>query len=397
MRELSLTFSDSVFQENFVKKDRDSGSAHVSRREAIGLLGAGAGIGLLSGCGGDAGLLAAPSQQAGASIAGKVTFPTGAIVRTVLKDISPETLATGTTLFHEHLSMGPHPYEPPPTAPVEADWRENVDWVAEEVKAAAKDGVSCIVSGGTRDLGQKAADVRRIGELVAPAGVHIVLSDALWTRSAYPQDIATKPEEQIADEFVRDAIEQRWGAIGELGSSSTPMHPDERKVFRAMAKVHLRTGLPIYTHNPHVSCPACALEQLDLLESQGVDLRTACIGHLSDIMDDPRAEIHKAVAKRGAFVGFDTLGWATGYLARPEEHLRMILSFLDAGYEDYALFSADGATRDETKRNGGPGAYSKVIKVFLPQLRAAGVNEATIHKILVDNPRRFLAFNPKKV
>ena len=75
----------------------------------------------------------------------------------------------------------------------------------------------------------------------------------------------------------------------------------------------------------------------------------------------------------------------------------MILSFLEAGYEDYALFSSDGAMPDETQRNGGPGAYSKVIKVFLPQLRAAGVNEATIHKILVDNPRRFLAFVPTKV
>ena len=381
-----------------MKNDKDSGSARVSRREAIGLLGASAGIGLLSSCGGDAGLLEAPSQQAGATIAGKVTFPKGAIVRTVLQDVSPETLGTGTTLFHEHLSMGPHPYEPPPEGPVRVDWRENVDWVAEEVKAAAEDGVSCIVSGGTRDLGQKAADVRRIGELVAPAGVHIVLADALWTRSAYPRDIAMRHEDTIADAFVRDAIEQRWGAIGELGSSSAPMHPNERKVFRAMAKVHLRTGLPIFTHNPHDSCPACALEQLDLLESQGVNPRTVCIGHLSDIMDDPRAEIHKAVAKRGAFVGFDTLGWAAGsWLARPEEHLRMILSFLEAGYEDYALFSSDGAMPDETQRNGGPGAYSKVIKVFLPQLRAAGVNEATIHKILVDNPRRFLAFVPTKV
>jgi phosphotriesterase-related protein len=386
-----------VFQENVMTKAKGSRSARVSRREAIGMLGASAGIGLLSSCTGDVGLLEAPSQQAAASIAGKLTFPKGAIIRTVLKDVSPEALGTGTTLFHEHLSMGPKPYAPPPEGPVKVDWRENVEWVAEEVKAAAKDGVSCIVSGGTRDIGQKAADVRRIGELVAPAGVHIVLADALWTRPTYPQDIATKPLEQITDEFVHDAIEQRWGAIGELGSSSAPMHPDERKVFRVMAKVHLRTGLPIFTHNPHDSCPSCALEQLDLLESQGVNPRTVCIGHLSDIVDDPRAEIHKAVAKRGAFVGFDTLGWAAGsWLARPEEHVRMILSFLEAGYEDYALFSSDGAMPDETLRNGGPGAYSKVIKVFLPQLRAAGVSEATIHKILVDNPRRFLAFIPKK-
>jgi predicted metal-dependent phosphotriesterase family hydrolase len=32
---------------------------------------------------------------------------------------------------------------------------------------------------------------------------------------------------------------------------------------------------------------------------------------------------------------------------------------------------------------------------FVPKLRFAGVKETTIRKILVDNPRRFLAFVPK--
>jgi len=32
---------------------------------------------------------------------------------------------------------------------------------------------------------------------------------------------------------------------------------------------------------------------------------------------------------------------------------------------------------------------------FVPKLRHAGVNDTTLRKILVDNPRRFLAFEPK--
>lgn len=32
---------------------------------------------------------------------------------------------------------------------------------------------------------------------------------------------------------------------------------------------------------------------------------------------------------------------------------------------------------------------------FVPRLRQAGVNDATLHKILVENPRRLLAFVPK--
>src|SRR5262245_59358563 len=34
-------------------------------------------------------------------------FPKGAIIRTILKDYSPEELAGGATLFHEHMQLAP--------------------------------------------------------------------------------------------------------------------------------------------------------------------------------------------------------------------------------------------------------------------------------------------------
>jgi phosphotriesterase-related protein len=362
----------------------------LSRREAIQLLGMGAGLGLVTALREEGGLAAVLGQAAAA----KVASPQGAIIRTILKDVPQEALGTGATLFHDHISMSsPRPYAKPSTTPPPPQWMENVDAVVEELKAAAKDGISCVVTGGTRDLGQKPENVRRIAEQVAPVGMHIVLSDALWTQPAYPPDIPGKTEDQIAEEFLRNARAQRWGALGEVGSSPT-MHPDERKVFRAVAKVHLRTGLPIFTHTPHEGCKSCGKEQLDIFESLGVNPRIVCIGHLSDIRDDPKAETQIAIAKRGAFVGFDTVGHTAGALARGEEHARMVLSVLEAGFEDHVLLSADGTSEAERKRNGGAG-YAKVLTVFVPRLRAAGVKEATIHKILVENPRRFLAFVPK--
>jgi hypothetical protein len=36
----------------------------------------------------------------------RVAFPKGAIIRTILKDINPESLAGGATLTHEHISIG---------------------------------------------------------------------------------------------------------------------------------------------------------------------------------------------------------------------------------------------------------------------------------------------------
>ena len=66
----------------------------------------------------------------------------------------------------------------------------------------------------------------------------------------YPADLATKSEDQIADELVQEARDGRFGAFGEIGQNPNgPLSLDERKAFRAIGKAHVRTGLPIFTHN----------------------------------------------------------------------------------------------------------------------------------------------------
>ena len=64
---------------------------------------------------------------------------------------------------------------------------------------------------------------------------------------------------------------QRWGAFGEIGTSIEGIHPDERKMLRAISKAHLRRALPIFTHTDHRGCAHCALDQLDAFESAGVN------------------------------------------------------------------------------------------------------------------------------
>src|SRR5262249_40961394 len=123
------------------------------------------------------------------------------------------------------------------------------------------------------------------------------------------------------------------------------MQPDECKVLRTVSKAHQQIGLPIFTHTPHQGCRKCALEQLEIYESQGVDPRKLCIGHLSDITpeQDPQYDTHKAIAKRGAFLGLDTVGQKLnepGASNVPErQKVKMIRSLLDAGCEDQILLS----------------------------------------------------------
>jgi phosphotriesterase-related protein len=175
------------------------------------------------------------------------------------------------------------------------------------------------------------------------------------------------------------------------------MQPDERKVLRAISKAHLRTGLPIFTHVPHEGCPTCALEQLDIFESQGVNPRNVCIGHLATIQtgQDPQMKTHQTIAKRGAFVDFGPVGHQMARSHIPEaEKAKRFMMLVDAGIEDQLLLTSDMGNAAHYKANWGNG-YSSVMVQFVPKLRLAGVKDPTIRKVLADNPRRFLAFVPK--
>jgi phosphotriesterase-related protein len=215
-------------------------------------------------------------------------------------------------------------------------------------------------------------------------------------------------ESQMVEHLVADATAQRWGAFGEIGTSAK-MHPDERKFLQALSQAHRRTGIPIFTHVDHNGCPSCAVEQLDVFEAQGVKPASVCIGHLSDITfdQDATSDAHKTIARRGAFLGFDTVGRALGGAAPntpgklgsdfrdvpDRDKVKRVLTMLEAGFEDQVLLSCDFASSFDLKSNWGTG-FSAALVQFVPKLRHAGVDEATLQKILVDNPRRFLAFVP---
>ncbi|HEY2905998.1 MAG TPA: hypothetical protein VGJ29_08855, partial [Vicinamibacterales bacterium] len=210
-------------------------------------------------------------------------------------------------------------------------------------------------------------------------------------KSGYPADVFQKTEDQIAEDFYALAKAERWGAIGEIGTGTdVPMDRDERKVLRAVAKLHARTGLSIITHTSD-GCAQCALDQVDVFESAGVDLNHVVIGHLNDIKDQPTL-VPIAIAKRGAYLGFDHSGKPDD--PRMDEYIRTIMAVLEAGHEDRVCLSADFVNAKYLRKNGGPG-IDMIMTTAVPRLRRAGVTDAIMHKILVENPRRALAFVPK--
>ena len=379
----------------------------LTRREALGVLGAGAGMAFAAGCGGNGAPPAGPGGGGMEEAAGAmpdIAFPSGAIIRTILGDVGPEALAGGATLFHEHLDIG-QGYAVPPLDPprgfddplTDEQAEAFVELVAEELRMAAADGLSCIVDAAIyRRSAQELEFLRQMSER---SGVAVVAAGAYW-RAPFPENIAAMDVDELTGHLITDARGQHWGAFGEVGTSME-MHATERTFLHAVSRAHHATNLPIFTHTEHEGCRPCGLEQLDVFEEENVDFSRVCIGHLSDITSeqDPGWTSHLEVGRRGAYLGFDTVGRALRLDDSPDipeaDKVRMVLNVLEAGYEDLVLLSADFASSLDLKSNWGNGFATAIVQ-FVPKLRHAGVDDATLRKITIDNPRRFLAFEPRE-
>ena len=342
------------------------------------------------------GMGAAAATIGRAAFAQGPTFPKGAIIRSLLKDHAPEEFASGATLFHEHMSLGPDfndkfraanaavraaqglPALPPraggpPPAPAGPDPMRDVELMAKELADAKRDGVACIVDGGHPDMGR---DLEFVRQASMKSGLPVVAGCGFYSQPFYPKAISTMSEDQIVQALIKQVDEAPAGAFGEIGSWDE-MTADERKVFRAVGKAHVATNLPIFTHT---GIPGkAAIEQLDILEDAGVNPNRVVIGHLGNLVDS-NVYVHKTICRRGAFVAFDRQG-GNG----DAQQVPLVMALIEAGFADRLMFSSDASR-----------GYSKTLTVFVPKLKAAGVGDDVLHRIMVDNPRRFLAFVPKR-
>ena len=121
-----------------------------------------------------------------------------------------------------------------------------------------------------------------------------------------------------------------------------------KKLFRVVAHVHQITGIPIYAHTEH----GTALEELlDLLEEAGVPHSQVLICHLDR---NPDLFLHKHIARRGAFLEYDT---PSRFKYQPESVvIGLMRSMIESGYGDRLMLGGDMARRSYLKAyGGGPG------------------------------------------
>ena len=299
-------------------------------------------------------------------------------VMTVLGAVPADQM--GITLSHEHLlidqlpitGIGDHRISEIPLAVVEAQRYKEV-------------GGTTIVDVTNRNLGRNPTALRRIAQ---ETGLYIIMGCGWYREPFYEREVYEKTTNQIADDIVRDITHGvddsgvRAGIIGEIGCNWHYISPAEERSFRAAARAHKATGLTITTHAAN---SPVGVDQLNLLEEEGVDLRRVIVGHCDTY---PEPDYHEALAKRGAWVQFDTV--RGGHEWEVEKRVRLVLEFVGRGYLRQLLLSHDVAWKSQLHAYGGTG-YDYILTDFVPRLLNVGLSQEQIHILMVENPKSALA------
>jgi phosphotriesterase-related protein len=309
-------------------------------------------------------------------------------VQTVTGRVPAETV--GFILPHEHAGIGS--YSRPGRDPWEM-WSviNDEDILADELQRFRDAGGGCLVDLTNVGLGRNPERLLRLSER---SGVPIVMGCG-WYRGSWgaPESfIDRRRTNDLAAELVQEFEEGvgttgiRPGVIGEIGTDRTWVNSEEERVFRAVARAAKATGMGIMTHAMR---PQVGTDELRILLEEKVDPARVVIGHV-DLC--PHLDYHLAIVEQGASIEYDFLGQHSGRMQDAVEPriIDILLTLLDRGYAAQIMLSHDFGIPFNLHTSGGNG-YVYLHEVFLPRLRARGVDAATIDQMTVLNPRRILA------
>jgi phosphotriesterase-related protein len=310
-------------------------------------------------------------------------------VNTVLGPVEPSNL--GFTLSHEHVATN--------AAGIRHTYPEFIDrpGIMEQAVAALKEayneGVRTIIDVSTFDLGR---DIGMIEEVSRLSGVQIVA--ATGNHLAVPRPFGDVSPDVIAPFYVREIEEGIEGngikaGIIKVASDRGGVTPPQEIILRAAARAHQRTGVPISTHT--WSPDRVGEQQVRILQEEGVDLNRVYIGHSND---DTDLDYLLGLLDKGVWLGMDRYpGGRVPGTPNWEQRTEIVKQLIDAGYSHRIMLSHDysvpkaryGAAVQEERRRANPDGYNFITRRVLPRLKELGTSDEDIHKMMVENPRRF--------
>ena len=302
-------------------------------------------------------------------------------VFTVQGPVSPAAL--GTALVHEHVLVDF----------VGADKVSRQRYDADEAFRTALPHLLALKERGGRTLvectpawlGRDAALLRRLSEA---SGLHVVTNTGYYGAAQHkylPAHAFDESAERLAERWTsewHDGIEGTGIRPGFLktGVDAGPLSPVDRKLITAAAVCHRRTGLRIHCHTGD---GRAAMDILTVLEGQHVSPGAFVWVHAQNEKD---RTLHLRAGRAGAWIELDGISEESR-----EAHVSALMDLARAGYLGRALISQDAGWYHVGEPVGGRfRPYTFLFDGFLPALRRAGLVEADVRTLLVDNPSRLL-------
>jgi len=259
-------------------------------------------------------------------------------------------------------------------------------------------GGQTIVDATNADLGRDPLALKRIS---LATGLNIVMGSGYYTEKGQDLDLMEKrSEEDIAEEIVRDIFEGvggtgvRSGIIGEIGCS-WPLADCEKKVLRASGLAQKESGAPMHVHPGRFEdAPA---EIIKILKEVGADLSRIAIDHFERTVFE--AGNRYAIADSGCYLEYDLWG-IEGYfnesfavldIPNDARRIAQIKDLIAHGYGSQILISHDICQKCHYMAYGGHG-YNHILSNVVPAMRRREMTERQINDLLIENPKRFLAF-----
>lgn len=328
-------------------------------------------------------------------------------VHTVLGPVMPETL--GRIMSHEHLfSLVPGPWL------TGGDRDTQVELAVDALQGLAPAGFQTVVDlspYGVVGRDASGANVDALRQVSRLTGLHIIAGTSVYLESFSPRWALDASLTELTERFIRDATFGigdtgiRAGIFGEQATSLDEITAHEEKCLRAAARASTETGLAVSTHTTHGTM---ALEQIQLLRSEGADLSRVVIGHM-DTHADPNYV--RRVLDEGVNIAIDTVGkqvWEfflgpalhrpegefskRAYFRSDQKRADLVAELVNEGYGERISLALDltGAEVWMNPATHGQTGYSYLGQVFLPMLRERGVTDAQCEQLVSTNPARML-------
>lgn len=335
-------------------------------------------------------------------------------VHTVLGPVPSDTL--GAVMHHEHLlSLTPGPWLMGGPREPAAETEHQITLAVDALSRLGGLGFGTVVDlspygvVGRDDAGD---NVTLLQEISRRSGLHIVAGTAVYLEAYSPAWTRHADLDTLTERFIADATSGigdtgiRAGVFGEQATGLDVITAHEEKCLRAAARAQHHTGLGITTHTTHGTM---ALEQIDILRQEGVDLPRVVIGHMDT---RPDLDYVRAVLDTGVNIAFDTIGkqnWdfflfpsprhrCDGAFTRDAYHrsdltrAAWLIDLLHDGFCERILLAQDltGAEVYLNPDTHGHWGYSYLSNPFAQLLLDRGVTEDQIDVMTRINPTRLL-------